>query len=509
MTKKPVCLIIRDGWGKGQENEANAIWAAQTPNADRYEATCPTILVKTSGLDVGLPEGTQGNSEVGHLNLGAGRIVFQSLTRIDKDIAEGRFFENKALREAIDLSVQRNSTLHLMGLIQDEGVHAMSRHAVAILEMCARAGQHRVLLHAITDGRDTPPRSARDHLGWLQKEIDRVGVGRIASLIGRYYAMDRDKRWDRTELAYRMLMYGEGAAVADWREGIEAAYAAGENDEFIRPRLIDFPGLAEEDVFVFFNFRFDRTRQLTQAMVEPDFPHFPRRSHRLHFVAMTHYYDNGQFEEAFPELRYENILGEVVSAAGLKQLRCSETEKYAHVTFFFNALQNEPFPGEDRILVNSPKVATYDLQPEMSALQVSEKLLGAIEDGDYDLIVCNFANGDMVGHTGVYDAIIKAVAHVDHCVGRVVDAVLARGGVVLLTADHGNAEQTRLEDGSPMTAHTRNPVPLSLIGAEPGLGLREGGRLSDIAPTILELLGLPQPKAMSGQSLLISKERGQ
>jgi 2,3-bisphosphoglycerate-independent phosphoglycerate mutase len=503
MPPKPVCLIIRDGWGKGPQVEGNAIWAAQTPHADRYESTCPTILVHTSGLDVGLPAGTQGNSEVGHLNLGAGRVVYQSLTRIDKAIEDGDFYQNEVLAKAINHAVLRDSTVHLMGLVQDEGVHAMSRHAVAIADMCARAGHTRVLVHAISDGRDTPPKSAMTHFDWLDKELRRVGVGRIASVVGRYYAMDRDQRWERTELAYRMLMHGEGEPVRNWQEAIEAAYRAGENDEFIRPRVIDFSGLADDDVFIFFNFRFDRTRQLTRAIAESSFDAFPTRLHSIHFVAMTHYYDEGNFSEVFPEIQYENILGEVVAKAGLTQLRCSETEKFAHVTFFFNALRNEPFPGEDRILVDSPKVATYDLKPEMSALEVTEKLLSALEKGGYDLIVCNFANGDMVGHTGVYEAIVKAVETVDRCVGQVVDAVVSRGGVVLLTADHGNAEQTRLEDGSPMTAHTQNPVPLSMIGGPPGLGLREGGRLSDIAPTILDLLNLPAPSQMSGRSLLV------
>lgn len=502
MPQKPVCLIIRDGWGRGPENEGNAIWAARTPNADRYESSFPTILVKTSGLDVGLPPGTQGNSEVGHLNIGAGRIVFQSLTRIDKEIEDGTFFDNQVLTQAIFDARKRGSVVHLMGLVQDEGVHAMTRHAVAILEICARAGHNKVLFHAITDGRDTPPKSALTHLGELQQEIDRVGVGRIASLIGRYYAMDRDKRWERTELAYRMLMHGDGDVVESWQKAVEEAYEEGETDEFIRPRVIDFSGLGDDDVFIFFNFRFDRTRQLTQAMVESDFSAFPTLDHRLHFVAMTHYYDNGNFAEVFSEIGYDNILGEAVSKAGLRQLRCSETEKYAHVTFFFNALKNEPFPGEDRILVDSPKVATYDLQPEMSAFAVTDRLLDAIGKGIYDLIVCNFANCDMVGHTGVFDAVVRAVEVVDGCVGRVVDAVLDRGGVVLLAADHGNAEQTRLEDGSPMTAHTLNPVPFSLIGASKGIGLQESGRLSDIAPTILDLLGITAPPEMTGHSLL-------
>lgn len=502
MIQRPICLVIRDGWGKGLMSQDNAIWVGKTPHADYYEANCPTILVKTSGLDVGLPAGTQGNSEVGHLNIGAGRIVYQSLTRIDKDIEAGAFFHNHALVEAIELAKERGSTLHLMGLVQDEGVHAMSSHAVALVDMCARAGFKKVLIHAISDGRDTPPKSALDHFEWLDKELGRLGVGRIASVIGRYYAMDRDKRWDRTELAYRMLMYGEGLKAGNWREAIDQAYDAGENDEFIKPRVIDFTGLGDDDVFIFFNFRFDRTRQLTKAIVEPDFEAFPTQKHRIHFVAMTHYYDDGHFIEAFPEIRYENILGEVVSKAGKKQLRCSETEKFAHVTFFFNALQNDPFPGEDQILVDSPKVATYDLKPEMSALEVTDRLLAAIHSDLYDLIVCNFANGDMVGHTGVFDAIVRAVETVDECVGRVVDAVVSKGGVVLVMADHGNAEQTKLEDGGPMTSHTKNPVPLSLIGAPQGVGLQAGGRLSDIAPTILSLMGIPVPTEMTGRSLL-------
>lgn len=502
MTRKPVCLIIRDGWGRGQEKESNAIYMAKTPNADRYESSCPTILVKTSGLDVGLPAGTMGNSEVGHMNIGAGRVVYQSLTRIDKEIEEGTFAENPAIGEAVDLAVKRGVPLHLMGLVQDEGVHASSRHAAAILEICARAGLRDVLVHAITDGRDSPPRSALTHLQWLQEEMDRIGVGRIATLVGRYYAMDRDQRWDRTELAYRMLMQGQAQPADGWKEAIEAAYAAGEGDEFIRPRTIGFRGMGDEDVFIFFNFRFDRTRQLTRALAEPDFSAFPVKRNRLHIVAMTHYYDEGHFVEAFPEIRYHNILGEVVSRAGLTQLRCAETEKYAHVTFFFNALRNDPFPGEERILVDSPKVATYDLKPEMSAFEVCDRLLQAVREDRYDLIVCNFANCDMVGHTGVFEAVVQAVETVDLCVGRVVDAVLDHGGVVLLTADHGNAEETQLPDGTPMTAHTLNPVPLSLIGAPEGVNLRDSGRLSDIAPTILDLLNLPLPAEMTGRSLL-------
>jgi 2,3-bisphosphoglycerate-independent phosphoglycerate mutase len=499
--KKPVCLIIRDGWGRAESNTPNAIYSARTPFTDTYEQQWPTTVIETSGLSVGLPEGYQGNSEVGHLNIGAGRIVYQSLTRIDKAVADGEFFSNEAFVDAIETAKRRGSTLHLIGLIQEEGVHAVTRHCLSLLEMCTKQDLDKVLIHAITDGRDTPPTSAREHLGVLQEGVDRIGVGRVASLIGRYYAMDRDTRWDRTELAYRALLRGEGARVPDWHAGIEEAYAAGENDEFIKPRLIDFDGIGSDDVMIFFNFRFDRTRQLTKAIVEPAFSEFETVPHNIHFVAMTHYYDNGNFVEAFPEMENANILGETLARAGLKQLRCAETEKYAHVTFFFNGQRNDPFDGEDRILVSSPKVATYDMQPEMSAPEVRDKLVAAIESEKYDVIITNFANCDMVGHTGVYEAILEAVETVDACVHDVVEAALGKGGVCILCADHGNADQTKLADGSPMTAHTTNPVPLTIIGLD-GVKVPDSGRLCDIAPTMLSILGIEQPAEMTGRSLL-------
>jgi 2,3-bisphosphoglycerate-independent phosphoglycerate mutase len=368
--------------------------------------------------------------------------------------------------------------------------------------MCKDHGAPSVLVHALTDGRDTPPKSALDHLSLLQDGIDQVGVGRVASLIGRYFAMDRDQRWDRTEIAYRAIMQGIGKKVGSWKEGIEDAYAAGENDEFIKPRLIDYAGMGKDDIIIFFNFRFDRTRQITKAIVEPSFSEFATVPHNVHFVAMTHYYDKGHFEEAFPEMSNVNILGEVISGSGLRQFRCAETEKFAHVTFFFNGQRNDPFPGEDRTLVNSPKVATYDLKPEMSAFEVRDKLVEAIASDSYDVIICNFANCDMVGHTGVFEAAVKAVETTDTCVHDVVEAVLAKGGVCIVTADHGNAEQMKLADGSPMTAHTTNPVPLMLIGAG-NVSLREGGKLSDIAPTMLEFLGVPKPAEMTGTSLVV------
>jgi 2,3-bisphosphoglycerate-independent phosphoglycerate mutase len=473
---------------------------AKIPYTNGYEKNFPTTLIQTSGLSAGLPAGYQGNSEVGHLNIGAGRVVYQSLTRIDKSVTDGDFFTNAAFLKAINYAKANNSALHLMGLIQEEGVHAVTRHCISLLELCKKEKFTKVLIHAITDGRDTPPKSANEHMAFLEAGIRKTGIGRIVTVIGRYFAMDRDTRWDRTERAYRAVMFGEGVKVADWQEAVRDAYAAGENDEFIKPCIINYNGMAENDAFIFFNFRFDRTRQLTKAMIEPDFKEFKRTATVKCFVAMTHYYDNGQFDEAYPEVENKNILGEVLANAGLKQFRCAETEKYAHVTFFFNALRNEPFEGEDRVLVASPKVATYDLKPEMSAFEVRDKLVAAIDSKKYDVVICNFANGDMVGHTGVYDAIIKAVETVDTCVHDVVEAVRKQGGACLLCADHGNAEQTKLPDGSPMTAHTTNPVPLTLVGAGP-VTLREGGKLADIAPTMLKLLGIKQPVDMTGVAL--------
>lgn len=498
---KPVCLIIRDGWGRGEKEPSNAIFSGDTRHTEMYEKEYPTMLIQTSGLSAGLPAGYQGNSEVGHLNIGAGRIVYQSLTRIDKSVEDGDFFENEALLEAIQTAVNNNSTLHLMGLIQSEGVHAVTRHCLSILEMCKKKGLKKVVIHALTDGRDTPPRSALEHLAFLQSGIDDIGVGRVASLIGRYFAMDRDSRWDRTELAYRAIMCGEGKQVSTWEKGIRDAYEDGENDEFIKPRLIDYHGVGKNDAIIFFNFRFDRTRQLTKAIVEPEFKEFKTIEHTVKLTAMTHYYDHGHFREAFPELAMRGILGEVLSKSGLKQLRCAETEKYAHVTFFFNSLQNDPFENEDRILVNSPKVATYDLKPEMSAYEVRDKLLEAVASDRYDVIICNFANGDMVGHTGILKAIQEAVHVVDVCVHEVVQAVLGKKGVCILCADHGNAEQTMLPDGSPMTAHTTNDVPLTIVGLE-GAKLQDSGKLCDIAPTILDILGIEKPLEMTGRSLL-------
>lgn len=500
--KRPVCLIIRDGWGKGADTDSNAILTAKTPFTDRIEKEFPTTLINTSGLDVGLPEGYQGNSEVGHLNIGSGRVIYQSLTRIDNSIETGEFFANKTIRDSIRSAAKRGSTIHLMGLIQEEGVHAVTRHCFEILKIAKDEGAENVLIHAITDGRDTPPKSSLDHLDFLQKGIERIGSGRIASVTGRYYMMDRDKRWERTEIGYRAVMEGEGRKAKNWEDAVKRSYTEGVTDEFIKPSIIDYNGIKENDTFIFFNFRFDRTRQITKAIVEKSFSEFRTIRNNLDFITMTHYYDNGNFTEIFSELTYENILGEVISKSGLRQLRISETEKFAHVTFFFNALKNDPFPREERILINSPGVATYDKKPEMSAIEVTEKLINEIKSDKYDLIIVNYANCDMVGHTGVFNKIVSAVETVDSCTEKVSKAILEKNGAVILTADHGNAEETKLGDGSPMTSHTTNPVPLTLMGIK-NRELRAKGKLSDIAPTILDIIGIEKPPEMDGSSLIL------
>lgn len=499
--QRPICLIIRDGWGYAPPSKGNAISNAKTPRTDEFMRKYPNTLIQCSGLAVGLERGNQGNSEVGHLNIGAGRVVYQSMTRINKDIEDGGFFKNKAFLDAIANCKKKNSTLHLFGLVQDQGVHAVTSQCVALLDLCAREKFGNVLVHAFTDGRDTPPKSAKTYLKELQAGMDKFGVGRVASLIGRYFAMDRDTRWDRVEIAYNALVKGEGKSVADWNAAIDDAYAAGENDEFVKPRLIDFTGIKDGDSVIFFNYRLDRTRELTHAFTDSDFTFFKREKRNVHFVGFTEYYPNGNFSVAFMPETNKNIFGEYIADKGFKQVRCAETEKYAHVTFFFNGQEEKPYKNEDRILVNSPKVATYDLQPEMSAPAVCDKVVEAVNSDKYDVIIVNFANGDMVGHTGVFSAVVKAVETVDQCVGAVVDAVLAKNGAAIITADHGNAEQMLLDDGTPMTAHTTNDVPLILIGAG-NVKLREGGMLGDIAPTMLKLMELAQPAEMTGKSLI-------
>ncbi len=500
--KKPICLIIRDGWGYAPPADNNAIYLADTPFADKIEAEFPTTLIGASGLDVGLPEGTMGNSEVGHLNIGAGRKVYQSLTKINLACKDGSIAKNEVLLKAINEVKNRGSKIHLIGLVQNAGVHAITDHALAIMRACKAYGIDDILFHALTDGRDTPPKSAKEHLSYLDKNMKDIGIGRIVTVIGRYYAMDRDNRWDRTKLAYDAVISGMGKKVASWEEAIDDAYENGETDEFIKPKIVNYNGVGDNDIIIFFNFRFDRTRQLTKAIVEDDFDEFPTVKHSARMITMTHYYDNGNFEELFPEEKIINNFTTVMAKNKLTQLRCAETEKFAHVTFFFNSLVNTPVDGEEHILIDSPKVATYDMKPEMSAFLVRDTLVDAVKLGKYDVVICNFANCDMVGHTGVREAIIKAVETVDSCVKDVATAVLDAGGVVIVTADHGNAEQITLEDGSPMTSHTTNKVQLSILGIG-DVKLRDGGTLGDIAPTMLDIMGMEKPVEMTGETLIV------
>jgi len=501
---KPVTLIIMDGFGESDEAEGNAIAAARTPNIDRLKSSYPFTTIGAAGLDVGLPPGQMGNSEVGHLNLGAGRIVYQDYTRINLAIEEGTFFSNPILAEAADLARKRGRTLHLMGLLSDGGVHSHQAHLYALLRLARDKGLARVRIHAILDGRDVPPRSALGYFRELEEVIGSLGLGKVATVAGRYYSMDRDRRWERTELAYRAMTSGEGLRASDPAEAVRAAYDRGEDDEFVRPTVVDPDGLVRDgDSLIFFNFRPDRARQITKAFLLPDFCEFDRRKVDVHFVCMTQYQESIEAAIAFPADHLTDTLGEVVSRAGLRQLRVAETEKYAHVTFFFNGGREVPSPGEERLLIPSPKVATYDRKPEMSAFEVTDAVVEKIREGAYDLIVLNYANSDMVGHTGIFDAAVRAVEAVDECVGRVVAEVLARGGAVLLTADHGNAE--KMEDpgtGQHHTAHTTNPVPFVLIMEGEEVKLRDDGILADVAPTVLDLLGLPAPAAMTGRSLI-------
>ena len=503
MNKTPTTLIIMDGFGLSDHVGGNAVKAAKTPRLDQFFQEYAHTELSASGLDVGLPEGQMGNSEVGHTNIGAGRVVFQDLPRITKAIADGDFFTNPAYQHAMDACKEKGTALHLMGLLSDGGVHSHIQHLFALLKLARDKGLERVYIHAFLDGRDVSPTSGVEFVAQTVEQCREIGVGKIATVMGRYYAMDRDKRWDRVEQAYDAMVYGESAhfnpvPVA----AVKDSYAAGVTDEFVEPVVCDTEGtISDNDSVIFFNFRPDRAREITRTLVDPDFDGFTRQYFPVTFVCNTEYDATmPHVEVAFPRVCVSNGLGEYLSQMGMTQLRIAETEKYAHVTFFFNGGSETVFPGEDRVLIPSPKVATYDLQPEMSAPEVCEKCVERIESGAYDVIILNFANCDMVGHTGVFDAAVKAVETVDECVGKVVDATLKMGGIAMITADHGNAEQMTEPDGSPMTAHTTNPVPFILCGA--GTELRKG-RLADIAPTILDVMGLACPEDMDGKTLIV------
>lgn len=506
MARGPVALVILDGWGIHPSCSDNAACLARTPVMDRLRSQWPHARLSASGADVGLPDGQMGNSEVGHLNIGAGRIVYQDLTRISLAIEDGSLFANPALKRACERVCDAHGTLHLLGLLSDGGVHSHNTHLYALVRMARDLGVEDVCIHAFMDGRDTPPQGGINYVRELQEQLAEIGLGRIASISGRYWAMDRDNRWERVEKAYRALAEGQAPHYHDPLEAIETAYAAGQTDEFIEPRVIGEPGsLTDGDGVIFFNFRADRAREMTRAVTLDDFQEFerPRKIDLVDFVCLTEYDETFDLPVAFPSETYPDILAEVVSRAGLKQLRIAETEKYAHVTFFFNGGVEHAWPGEERVLIPSPRdIATYDQKPEMSAYEVTDEVVRRVNSGAYQLIILNFANCDMVGHTGILKAAIRAVETVDSCLGRVVEAITAADGCLLITADHGNCEQMAAESGKPHTAHTSNPVPLIYVDpGHPRRGLNDG-ILADLAPTLLDLLGLEKPAAMTGHTLL-------
>ena len=512
MSKKPVVLMVLDGYGLNDRTEGNAIALANTPVMDKLMKECPFVKGSASGLAVGLPDGQMGNSEVGHMNIGAGRIIYQDLTRITKDIEDGTFYNNEVLLKAMENCKKNDSDLHLWGLLSDGGVHSHITHLYGLLEMAKRQGLTKVYVHAFLDGRDTPPASGKDYIEQLEAKMKEIGVGKVASLSGRYYAMDRDNNWGRVQKAYDSLVAGEGVMAENAVKAMEDSYANGVTDEFVLPTVITENGkpvslVKPNDSVIFFNFRPDRAREITRAFCEDKFTGFERKGG---FLPLTYVcfkdYDESIPNKlvAFKKEEIKNTLGEYLAKNGKKQLRLAETEKYAHVTFFFNGGIETPNVDEARILVNSPKVATYDLQPEMSAPEVGVDLVDAIKSDKYDVIIINFANPDMVGHTGVIPAAIKAVEKIDELVGRAVDAVKDVDGVLFICADHGNAEKMiDYETGEPHTAHTTNPVPFILVNYDKGVKLREGGCLADIAPTLLEIMGLPQPAEMTGKSLIV------
>lgn len=512
MRKKPTVLMILDGYGLNDKTEGNAVAQAKTPVMDKLMAEYPFVKGNASGMAVGLPEGQMGNSEVGHLNMGAGRIVYQELTRITKEIQDGTFFENPALLDVVNNCRKNDSSLHLFGLVSDGGVHSHNTHLYGLLELAKRSGLSKVYVHAFLDGRDTPPASGKGYVEELEKEMKKIGVGEVATVTGRYYAMDRDNNYDRVQKAYAALTKGEGLEAASAAEGIQASYDREETDEFVKPTVVMKNGaptavIKDGDSVVFFNFRPDRAREITRSFCDDDFKGFEREKKLdLTYVCFSDYDPTIPNKEvAFHKIVVTNTFGEWIAANGMKQVRLAETEKYAHVTFFFNGGVEEPNKNEERILVNSPKdVATYDLKPQMSAYEVCGKLVDCIKSGGYDVIIINFANPDMVGHTGVMEAAVKAVEAVDECVGRAVEAIKEVDGVMFICADHGNAEQLiDYETGAPFTAHTTNPVPFILVNADPAYKLREGGCLADIVPTLIELMGMEQPAEMTGRSLLL------
>ena len=503
--KTPTTLIIMDGFGLGPKYPGNAVENTPKPHLENIFKECPGCRLSASGLDVGLPEGQMGNSEVGHTNIGAGRVVFQDLPHISRDIDSGEFFKNPAYLEAMEHCREWGTALHLMGLLSDGGVHSHITHLFALVKMAKEQGLEKVYVHCFLDGRDVPPSSGKSYVEQLQAKLDELGTGRIATVMGRYYAMDRDKRWDRVQRAYDAIALGEGIFEEDPAAAVQKSYDSGVTDEFMEP-VVCAKGaqVRDNDSIIFYNFRPDRAREITRCFVDEDFQDVERKKGfvPVDFVCTTEYDATmPNVTVAYPRQKLENIFGEYISKLGLTQLRIAETEKYAHVTFFFNGGVETVFPGEDRVLIASPKVATYDLQPEMSAYQVTEEAVKRIESGAYDVIILNFANCDMVGHTGVYEAACRAVTAVDECVGRVVEATSRMGGVSLITADHGNAERMADEDGEPFTAHTTNLVPFYIVVAS--VRLRDG-RLADIAPTMLDLMGLEKPKEMDGETLIVN-----